>query len=73
MVESEGKTIARAIHVELEAENFIINFKKITSFYGSSSTGFKNGRRMRFWSHPNLLKSDKAKGTLTKACERQKI
>lgn len=72
-VDAEDKSVIRAIHVELEAENFNTNFKKCVSICSNSSTGFKHGRRIRFWSHPDLVKSDKSKGTLTKACEHQKL
>ena len=43
------------------------------AIYGKSKSGFDDGRRMHLWAHPNLAKSDKAKGTLTKACKRQKF
>ena len=43
------------------------------AIYGRSKSGFDNGRRMYLWAHPNLAKSDKAKGILTKAYKRQKF
>ena len=69
-VDVDNKTITRAIHVELEGENFNINFKKFVSTYSQSLTGFKNSCHIHFWSHPDLVKSDKAKGTPTKTYER---
>ena len=41
--------------------------------YGRKTSSFEDGRKMRFFAHPNLAKSDKAKGSITKAFERQKF
>ena len=72
-LDKDDKTIIRVIHMELETDNFNRNLKKFVSIYGRSSIGFKNGYRIRFWSYLDLVKSNKAKGTLTKAYERQKF
>ena len=41
--------------------------------YSQSKIDFKNGRRMQFWAHLDLVKSDRAKEILTTAYERQKV
>ena len=71
-VERDDKTLVRAIYVELECTNFNHNFKKFLATHGRSATGFASGRRMIFWSNLDHVKSDKAKGILAKAYERQK-
>ena len=65
-MEIDNKTIIRAIHVKLEAKNFNQIFKIFLSIYRQSSTSFKNGYHMYFWLHLDQVKSNKAKGTLTK-------
>ena len=40
---------------------------------GRSVSGFEDDTKMRFFIHPDLVKSDNAKGKLTKAHERQKL
>ena len=63
----------RAIHIDLDLQNFHNNFKTIMGVYGRSVSGFDDGTKMRLFAHPDLVKSDKAKGKLTKAYERQKV
>jgi len=72
-LDKDNKIIIRVIHMELKTDNFNRNLKKFVSIYGRSSIGFKNGYRIRFWSYLDLVKSNKAKGTLTKAYECQKF
>ena len=71
--EVEPKEIVRGINVELDSTNFNSNFQKFLLIYTRKTIGFKSRRRRRFWSHPDLVKSDRAKGILTKAFKRQKF
>ena len=61
--------IVRAIHVELSTNRFNYKFNKLVETYGRSKNGFLDSRRMRFWAHQDLVKSNKARGTLTIAYE----
>ena len=60
----------RAIHIDLDLENFQHNFKIVMRIYGRLISGFDNGIKMRLFAYPSLVKSDNAKGKLTKAYER---
>ena len=41
--------------------------------YGRSVSDFDNSTKIRLFVYPDLVKSDKVKGKLTKAYERQKV
>ena len=61
-----------AIHVELDLTNFQHNFKVVMETHRMSVSGFDDCTKMRLLVHPDLVKSDTAKGKLIKSCERQK-
>ena len=60
----------RAIHIDLDLDNFQYNFKVFIGIYGRLVSGFDNGTKMRLFTYPDLVKSNTAKGKLTKACKR---
>ena len=60
-------------YVDLSLENFQLDFQKLIEKFGRSISGFKDRRRMRFWAYLDLIKSNKAKGLLTRVCEKQKF
>ena len=66
MESSDKRVIVRAIYVELDSHHFNRNFQQFISIYRRIMTGFKKGQRMRFYTHLNLIKSNKAKGILSK-------
>jgi len=43
------------------------------AIYGQTVLGFADGRKMRFFPHVDLVKSDQARGALEKAYEHQKF
>ena len=65
--------MVKGIYVDLDMDSFQKNFQQLMSMFGRSVSGFADGRRIRFWAHPDLVKSDLAKGLLTRAYERQKF
>ena len=65
--------LVAAIHVELNLENFQKNFVKLMSVFSRKTSSFKDGHKMRFWAYSELVKSDKARGLLTRAYKRQKF
>ena len=60
----------RAIHINLNLDNFQNNIKPEIIIYRRLVLEFDNGRKMRLFTHPNLLKSNNTKDKLTKAYER---
>ena len=66
-------TLVKVIYIDLDLENFQSGFQQFMVKFGTSRSGFEHRRRMRFWAYSDLLKSNLAKGTLTKAYERQKF
>ena len=63
----------RVVHIDLDLDNFQQNFKTVMGIYGRSISGFNDRTKMRLFTYPDLVKSDNAKGKLTKAYERQKV
>jgi hypothetical protein len=48
-------------------------FPKIAQQFKQSRSSFKDGRKLHFWAHPDLTKSNKARGLLTTTYEGQKF
>ena len=69
----EGERPIQALHIETEMTNFKRNFNQLVTQYGRMVSGFPGGRKMQFFAHPDLVKSDLAQGALEKAYERQKF
>ena len=46
--DGENKEIIRAVHIDLDSNQFSRNFSLYITKYGQSKTSFKNGRRMQF-------------------------
>ena len=61
------------IYIDLDLDNFQNNFKIVMKIYSRSISGFDNETTIRLFTHPDLIKSDTAKGKLVKAYERQKV
>ena len=53
--------------------NFKNNFNKIIAIYRRKTSRLDDERNMRFFTHLDLVKSDKIRGALKKAYERQKF
>ena len=62
----------RAIHVEINSHGFHANMNKLSNTYGKTTTGFKGGRKLRFYPVLNHVKSDYSAAKLRKAIDRQK-
>ena len=69
----EGEKLLQAFHMELDLRNFKFNFNNLVAIFGRTGSGFDDGRKMHFFAHLDLVKSDSAKGALQKAYERQKF
>ena len=54
-------------------KNFRINFNNLVAVYGRSISEFKDWYKMRFFAHPDLVKSNIARGVLEKVYKRQKF
>ena len=66
----EGKKPLQAFYMELDLRNFKFNFNNLVAIFGRTGSGFDNGRKIHFFAHPDLVKSDSTKGALQKAYER---
>ena len=60
----EGEKPVQAFYVKLELRNFKINFNNIVAIFGRTTSGFDDRYKMHFFTYPNLVKSDNARGAL---------
>ena len=63
----------RAIHVELDRRQFYKGLNKLSEIYGKSTSGFQDGRKIRFFASLANTKSDLTKGKIKSGIERQKF
>ena len=69
----KGEKQIQAFHIELDMNNFKSNFNNLVIIYNRKVSGFEDGRKMRFFPHPDFIKSDSMRGALSKAYKRQKF
>ena len=69
----EGERPIQTLHIEIEMKNFKWNFNQLVARYSRITSSFLDGRKMRFFAYPNLVKSDLAWGALEKVYKRQKF
>ena len=67
----EGEKPIQAIYVELEIKGFRANLNNLVVVYGRSMSEFEDECKIRFFAHPDLVKSNIARGVLAKAYERK--
>ena len=67
------KNPVKAIHVHVDAKGFHNSLQKLSHTYGLSASGFEDGRKMRFFPSLRNAKSEKARGSIKKAIDRQEF
>lgn len=70
-VTSKGTKAVRAIHVMVNAKSFHRSLQILSREFGTSNSGFADGRKMRFFPSLRNAKSERARASVKKAIERQ--
>ena len=68
----EGSPV-RAIHIEVDALYYHRALKNLSETFGKGVTGFKDGRKMRFFASIRNAKSAATRASIKKAIERQRF
>ena len=63
----------RAIHIEVDSSYYHQALRKLSNVYGKGVSGFRDGRKMRFFASLRNAKSAETKASVKKAIERQRF
>ena len=69
----QGGDPVRAIHIEVDALYYHQGLRKLSEVFGKGITGFKDGRKMRFFASIKNSKSATTRAAIKKAIERQRF
>ena len=70
---NEGNGPVRAIHIEVDATYYHKALKLLSTTFGKGVSGFKDGRKMRFFASLKNAKSVETRASIRKAIERQRF